>query len=483
MLVQYWRFVKGIVVGADYDTGPTTEHCPAPCFGYSFMTQKPVWPDLLDRLPVTALARRRRRRLWLVAGVATGVLSALRRGSVFDRAAMGVALAGVSLPIFFTGLLSLAVFSTSWTGSPPGGSYTPFTENPARVGLRPAAALGHAGLPLRGVYARLTRAGMLETMNEDYIRTARAKGLPERAVVVKHGLRSALTPILTIFGLDLGLLLGGAVLTESTFSLPGLGKYAVDAITNNDLPKVLGVVMLGAFFIVLANLDRGHPVRGRRPPGAAHMTASTRTSGGRRRPAAPSPAPSWRCATCRCTSRPTTAWSRRSTGSRSALERGRTLGIVGESGSGKSVTSLAIMGLHKGTRAQVSGEIWLDGQELIGAAPDEVRQLRGRKMAMIFQDPLSAMHPFYTIGDADRRGVPGAQRVSQAGRPQRAVEMLDRVGIPQPDRRVDDYPHQFSGGMRQRAMIAMALVNNPDLLIADEPTTALDVTVQAQIPT
>jgi peptide/nickel transport system permease protein len=167
---------------------------------------------------------------------------------------MGVALAGVSLPIFFTGLLSLSIFSYTLHIFPPGGSYTPITQNPVQWAydlILPWVTL--AFLYAAG-YARLTRAGMLETMNEDYIRTARAKGLPERTVVIKHGLRSALTPILTIFGLDLGLLLGGAVLTESTFSLNGIGKYAIDAITNNDLPKVLGVVIFGAFFIIIANL-------------------------------------------------------------------------------------------------------------------------------------------------------------------------------------------------------------------------------------
>ena len=163
------------------------------------------------------------------------------------------------------------------------------------------------------------------------------------------------------------------------------------------------------------------------------------------------------------------------------LERGRTLGIVGESGSGKSVTSLGIMGLHQGTRAQISGHIKLDGEELVGAPAARVRELRGSKMAMIFQDPLSALHPYFTVGAQIAEAYLVHNKVSKQVARKHAIDMLGRVGIPQPVTRADDYPHQFSGGMRQRAMIAMALSCDPELLIADEPTTALDVTVQAQI--
>jgi peptide/nickel transport system ATP-binding protein len=163
------------------------------------------------------------------------------------------------------------------------------------------------------------------------------------------------------------------------------------------------------------------------------------------------------------------------------LDRGRTLGIVGESGSGKSVTSLGIMGLHNGGNAAIEGKIWLDGEDLVGASPARVRQLRGSKMAMIFQDPLSSLHPFYTVGKQIAEAVLVHNRISKKEARRRAIALLDRVGIPNPGTRVDDYPHQFSGGMRQRVMIAMALSCNPKLLIADEPTTALDVTIQAQI--
>jgi peptide/nickel transport system permease protein len=252
--VQYGRFAKGLIVGSDYNTGPETVHCPAPCFGYSFVNQNPVLPALLDRLPVTMSLAAGASVLWLVGGVATGVLSALKRGTVFDRSAMGIALAGVSLPIFFTGLLSLSIFSYALGWTAGGGSNPMDAGNPIEWAYDLILPWITLAFLYAAAYARLTRAGMLETMNEDYIRTARAKGLPERTVVVKHGLRAALTPILTIFGLDLGLLLGGAILTETTFSLPGIGQYAVIAVRTQDLPTVLGVTLIGAFFIITANL-------------------------------------------------------------------------------------------------------------------------------------------------------------------------------------------------------------------------------------
>jgi peptide/nickel transport system ATP-binding protein len=163
------------------------------------------------------------------------------------------------------------------------------------------------------------------------------------------------------------------------------------------------------------------------------------------------------------------------------LERGRTLGIVGESGSGKSVTNLTILGLHNPKRTTVEGEILLEGRDLVTAPARELEKLRGNKVAMIFQDPLTALSPYYTVGRQIAEPYMKHTGASKSAAWERAVEMLGKVGIPNPRERAKDYPHQFSGGMRQRAMIAMALVCDPDLLIADEPTTALDVTVQAQI--
>lgn len=168
-----------------------------------------------------------------------------------------------------------------------------------------------------------------------------------------------------------------------------------------------------------------------------------------------------------------------------AVSRGETLAIVGESGSGKSVTSLAVMGLHNRKSANISGEAILNlptgPVDTISASPEVVRKLRGKSMAMIFQDPMSALHPYYTIGDQLSEAWKLYNEGSKSDAKKRAIEMLDLVGIPAAAKRVGEYPHQFSGGMRQRVMIAMALINNPSLLIADEPTTALDVTVQSQI--
>jgi peptide/nickel transport system ATP-binding protein len=163
------------------------------------------------------------------------------------------------------------------------------------------------------------------------------------------------------------------------------------------------------------------------------------------------------------------------------VESGKTLCIVGESGSGKTVSSLTTLGLTQAQGAQVSGKILFDGRDLLTLGRKEMRSVRGNDIAMIFQDPLSSLHPFYKVGSQLVEAIQAHRDASRGAARSRAVELLSLVGIPDPDRRVDQYPHEFSGGMRQRVMIAMALANEPKLLIADEPTTALDVTVQAQI--
>jgi peptide/nickel transport system ATP-binding protein len=166
-----------------------------------------------------------------------------------------------------------------------------------------------------------------------------------------------------------------------------------------------------------------------------------------------------------------------------AVDPGRTLGIVGESGCGKSVANLTILGLTRAPNAVISGRIAFEGRELTALDSEAIRSVRGNEIAMIFQDPLSSLHPLYRVGVQLVEAIQAHRAVSTAAARRRSVELLGAVGIPEPERRVDDYPHEFSGGMRQRAMIAMALANEPKLLIADEPTTALDVTTQAQILT
>ena len=251
--LQYWAYLRAIVAGGHYGTGVGSAYCPPPCFGYSFKNQQPVWPMMVSDIPVTVSLAIGAAILWLFFGITIGVISALRRGTFFDRFSMAVALAGVSLPIFFTGLISLELFSYKWPIF-PNVTFVPFTQNPFQWAWNLVLPWVTLAFLYAALYARLTRAGMLETMSEDFIRTARAKGLPERTVIVKHGLRAALTPIITIFGMDLGALLGGAILTEYTFSLHGLGLFTIEAINDQDFPEIMGVVLLAAFFIVIANL-------------------------------------------------------------------------------------------------------------------------------------------------------------------------------------------------------------------------------------
>jgi peptide/nickel transport system permease protein len=250
---QYWHFIKSIFAGAHYKFGPDAAYCHRPCFGYSFKNHVEVWPQIKQRIPITFSLAIGAAVIWVISGVAIGVISALKRGTIIDRLSMGVALAGVSLPIFFTGLVLLGLFSYKWEIW-KNVQYVSFTSNPGQWAWNLILPWISLAFLYSALYARLTRAGMLETMGEDYIRTARAKGLPERVVIGKHGLRAALSPIVTIFGMDFGLLIGGAILTESVFSFKGVGEYAVEGIQGNDLPIVMGVTMVAATFIVVCNL-------------------------------------------------------------------------------------------------------------------------------------------------------------------------------------------------------------------------------------
>jgi peptide/nickel transport system permease protein len=249
---QVWEFFKGIFAGRTYVGGGDSVHCAAPCFGYSFRSEQAVWPVLTDRFPVTLGLALGAAVLWLIFGVAAGVLSALKRGTIWDRGAMVVALAGVSLPIYFTGMLSLAifVFGLKWFD----GQYVPLEDSFG--GWFGGMILPWITLAFlyAAMYARITRATMLEILGEDYIRTARAKGLREQTVIGKHAMRSSMTPVLTMLGMDLGALIGGAILTETTFSLPGLGQAVLNAIKNQDLPIILGVTLITSVAVLVANL-------------------------------------------------------------------------------------------------------------------------------------------------------------------------------------------------------------------------------------
>ncbi|WP_411107073.1 ABC transporter permease [Streptomyces sp. cmx-4-9] len=250
---QFGGFLSGIFTGRTLGTGPYAVRCDFPCLGYSYENSLPVWDLLTDRLPVSASLAAGAAVLWLLLGLGAGVTAALRKDTATDKALMVGAVAAASLPVYFTSVMLIhGVIRTA--GLLPYPSYRPLTEDPlgwASNLLLPWTALA---LLYAAMYARQSRGSMIEAMAEPYIRTARAKGMPERTVVVKHGLRSGMTPVLTLFGMDLGGLLAGAVITESLFGLPGVGRLFYGALVSSDQPVVLGVTLLAAFFIVVANL-------------------------------------------------------------------------------------------------------------------------------------------------------------------------------------------------------------------------------------
>jgi peptide/nickel transport system permease protein len=251
---QYWNWLHGVLLGRTIDDGTgNVVHCSAPCLGYSFRLNTPVTTLIGQAFPVSLSLAVGAALLWLVGGVAIGTVSALKRGSFIDRLGMTMALGGVSLPIFFTGPILLLVFEykLKWL---PNVSYTGITQDPAqwlRSMILPWIALAFL---FAALYARMTRANMLETMGEDFIRTARAKGLSRRDVVVKHGLRAALTPVVTIFGMDIGQLIGTTIITETVFNLRGLGWLSIQSISQQDLPVIMGVTIVATTAVVVANL-------------------------------------------------------------------------------------------------------------------------------------------------------------------------------------------------------------------------------------
>ncbi len=241
---QYGLFVKHLVLGDQYGW---------PGLGKSFNNRTPVRDELFERVPVTVQLAIGAAVVWLLMGIPIGIVSALRRRTAVDRAAMGFALFGVSAPVFWLGLMFLLIF---WQklGIAPGTGYIGFHESPTGWFSHMIMPWIVLALLYAAFYARMVRTNLIETMGEDYIRTARAKGLSEARVVGKHGLRASLTPVVTMFGIDFATLLGGAVITETVFNLPGIGAWVVRSVFQGDLPAILGVTIVASFFVAFMNL-------------------------------------------------------------------------------------------------------------------------------------------------------------------------------------------------------------------------------------
>ncbi|MBX6723556.1 MAG: ABC transporter permease [Dactylosporangium sp.] len=249
---QYANYMKGIFVGRDLGEAQGG-HCPAPCLGYSYVNGENVTTTFARVLPVTLSIVIPAAVLWLGLGIGLGMLSALRRGTVFDRLAIGFSLTGASMQLYFVGAVLMIIFIYDLKILPT-PRYVSIFDNPgqwAATLILPWIALAFL---FSAIYARLSRAQMLETLSEDFVRTARAKGLPKRTVYGRHALRAAITPLVTIAGLDIGGALGGTVITETTFGLRGLGRTAIDAVREGDMPTIMATVLISAAFIVVANV-------------------------------------------------------------------------------------------------------------------------------------------------------------------------------------------------------------------------------------
>lgn len=251
-LEQFVEFNRGLVLGREFRAGGNVDHCPAPCLGYSFRTSEAVTKVLGRGLPITMSIVLGAFVLWIFFGVGLGVYSALHRGTFADKLAIGVSLVGASMPVYFFALilLGLFVFSLGIFDYP---HFVPITENPlewAKNLILPWMALTFVQA---AGYARYSRSQMLETLSEDYIRTARAIGLPKRTVHMRHALRAAITPVITLAGLDLGVFLGGVAITETIFGMHGMGWQSVNAVFDLNLPVVMGTVLFAAFFVVVSN--------------------------------------------------------------------------------------------------------------------------------------------------------------------------------------------------------------------------------------
>jgi peptide/nickel transport system permease protein len=242
---QFFDYIEGVFLHAD--------------FGRSYVSNVDVLDQIRQNLPATISLTIGGVVVWLTFGLSIGIISAVRHRTIFDRLSIGLSLIAISAPVYWLGLVALylfapdfGVFGLGFVGGQ--GSYVPFSQDPGKWFESLILPWFVLATTFAAVYARLLRGSLLDVLGEDYIRTARAKGLRERTVVLKHGVRSAITPVVTVLGLDIGILLGGAILTESVFNIPGVGRLAFDAINRGDLPIVQGTVLFGAFFIVIMNL-------------------------------------------------------------------------------------------------------------------------------------------------------------------------------------------------------------------------------------
>ncbi|WP_369146376.1 ABC transporter permease [Streptomyces sp. R44] len=253
VFAQYLHFLQGVLAGREYSTGTGVLHCDAPCLGLSYQTDQQVTELILDRLPATASLALGAMVIWLVVGIGTGLLSALRRGGLTERTLTVLTLAGTGTPVFILGLLLLMAVCAylQWLPFP---TYVPLGEDPEQWAWNMLLPWLTLGFFESAKYARLTRSSTLETLAEDHIRTFRAYGVGERSVVARHALRGAVPPVIALSAIDLGTMFGGAVLTESLFGIPGLGKTLIDGVRTIDLPIVVGIVLLTGVAVVLANV-------------------------------------------------------------------------------------------------------------------------------------------------------------------------------------------------------------------------------------
>ncbi|MEU7181812.1 ABC transporter permease [Streptomyces celluloflavus] len=245
---QYWDFLAGIFTGRDYSIG----HCSAPCFGYSFATKQDVWSTLMDRLPTTASLALGGAIAFLVIGLGAGLLAAWKRGTVLDKAVTGVSMVLSSVQIYILGPIVLGLFVYSGVMESP--KYVPFASSPAGWFMGLLLPWLVMATIFTAQYTRMSRSTMIEQLQEEHVRTAKAKGMPARYVFLRYAWRGSLIPIVTILGMDLGSLFGGAMITEFTFSLAGVGRLAINSVTTLDLPMVLGVLIFSAALILVFNI-------------------------------------------------------------------------------------------------------------------------------------------------------------------------------------------------------------------------------------